>query len=79
MPPSMQSFETILFYDPIITFETYNDWSFQRSTSLFYLPESIRSIHQAIWNAVSLLVWWPVYSWGESSETLYCLCTQMLL
>jgi hypothetical protein len=25
MPPSMQSFETILFYDPIITFETYHD------------------------------------------------------
>jgi hypothetical protein len=30
----MQSFETILFYDPIITLKTYNDWS----SNLIILP-----------------------------------------
>jgi hypothetical protein len=79
MPQRMQSFEAILPYDPIVTFETYNDWSFQRSTSLFYQPESIRSIHQASCKAASLLVWWPVYSWHKLSETFYCLCAWMLL
>jgi hypothetical protein len=34
---------------------------------------------QAICNAASFLVWWPVYFWHESSETVYCLCAWMLL
>jgi hypothetical protein len=59
-------------------FETYYDWS-SGSSSLSHLSEPIKGVHQAICNAASFLVWWPVYFWCESSETVYRLCAWMLL
>jgi hypothetical protein len=44
-----------------------------------YLSLAIRGVHQAICNAASLLVWWPVYFWRKSLETIYRLCAWMLL
>jgi hypothetical protein len=38
---------------------------------LTYLSLSGVRVHQAIGNAASFLVWWPVYFWRESSETVY--------